>query len=167
MNVYAICVRRMNKNDYCIPMELEQIDELFLKYSKEQVLELLRTNDSVLNETDPNLLSIKKLVNGKYISLKYLDIINDHRLLDIPLYYFFKEEKSGSRYCHILYNHLHHLLNKSYVSEIFKQAIIALNESKESFLTSISSLSYSERRIIRLAIYPYVDISNLYDEYIM
>ena len=156
--MYGIAIERENKEDYVLPMnDLKTIDEVFLTRTKEEILEILKQNDSVITETNPELLKIEKYMNGKWRDL-HIDIIDNPMILDFSfeeLFQNYKEEKI----LHILSNHFSIYLKKDYISPEFKKAILAMQDSKENFLEKIKNLSYDEEREIRVYLSKKIDIA--------
>ncbi len=155
--MYGIGITRENREDYCLPMnDLKTIDEIFLTHSKEEILNILKQNDSVITEEDPELLKIEKYVNGKWKDV-HIDIITDPQILSFSfssLFQVYKEEKI----LHILYNHFSPYLKKEYITKEFKDAILAMKENKETFLEKLSFLNYDEKREIRLYLSKKIDV---------
>ena len=156
--MYGIAISRENKEDYVLPMnDLKTIDEVFLTRTKEEILEILKQNDSVITETNPDLLKIEKYMNGKWKDL-HIDIIDNPMVLTFSfeeLFHNHKEEKM----LHILSNHFSVYLKKDYISPEFKEAILAMQESKEKFLEKIKYVSYDEEREIRVYLSKKIDIT--------
>ncbi len=156
--MYGIAISRENKEDYVLPMnDLKTIDEVFLTRTKEEILEILKQNDSVITETNPDLLKIEKYINGKWRDL-HIDIIDNPMVLTFSfeeLFHNHKEEKM----LHILSNHFSVYLKKDYISPEFKEAILAMQESKEKFLEKIKYVSYDEEREIRVYLSKKIDIT--------
>lgn len=150
--IYGLAIKRRDKNDYCIPMPLEEIDALFIQYSKETILKQMKENDSVITESNPNNVVIKKYQNGKWID-KNIEIITDSIVLEFSLPELFQNEQESNKLLNILSSHFKHYLEKDYVREEFKQAILATKKDKDSFLEKIKYLNYSELRRIRLCLY--------------
>ena len=149
--MFGIAIKRTNREDYVLPMQsLEQIDEIFLTYSPSQILEILKQNDSVITETDPNQLSIKKYVNGKW---KEIEKIEEKYILEFSF-----EDVINTRTLHILYNHFASYLKKGYIRDEFKEVIETMNQEKERFLESYPLLNYEEIREIRVYLAKTVDI---------
>ena len=63
---YALGIDQKNKEPYCIPMNLENIDQVFTDYSKEDILKKVNEFDSVMKETDISLLGIKVFYKNKW-----------------------------------------------------------------------------------------------------
>lgn len=156
--LYAIVVKREKKSDYFWPVSLEIIDEYFINCKRVGVLEIMRQNDSVLTETNPDTLSIKKIVGDKLIEDKNTRIIEDPFVLRFPLDKLFEQIDQSD--INRIHNHLIVYKSKK-VSFNFKMAIDLLKSDKKAFLNKFSELTYSEQRIIRSIINNNVDIYQL------
>ncbi len=156
--MYGIGIEREHKEDYVLPMnDLKTIDEVFLTRTKEEILEILKQNDSVITETNPDLLKIEKYMNGRWRDL-HIDIIDHPEILTFSfeeLFHSHKEEKI----LHILFNHFSSYLKKDYISPEFKETILAMQENKENFLEKLKYLSYDEEREIRVYLSKKIDIT--------
>ena len=157
--MYGIGIEREHKEDYVLPMnDLKTIDEVFLTRTKEEILEILKQNDSVITETNPELLKIEKYMHGKWRDL-HIDMIDNPMILIFSfeeLFHNHKEEKI----LHILFNHFSAYLKKDYVSTEFKEVILAMQENKTNFLEKLKYLSYDEEREIRVYLNKKIDITN-------
>ncbi len=146
--MYGIAISRDNMEDYVLPMDLKTIDEIFLTHSKKEILEILKQNDSVITETNPELLKIEKYIYPKWKDI-HLDIITDPNILTFSFEDLFLSEKED-KILHILYNHFSPYLKKDYIRKEYKEAIEAMKENKNSFLEKLKFLEYDEIREIRV-----------------
>ena len=155
--MYGIAISRENKEDYVLPMnDLKTIDEVFLTRTKEEILEILKQNDSVITETNPDLLKIEKYMNGKWKDL-HIDIIDNPMILNFSFEDLFQNHKE-EKILHILFNHFSAYLKKDYISPEFKETVLAMQESKKKFLEKLKDLSYDEKREIRVYLSKKIDI---------
>lgn len=152
---YALCVLRDNKSPYCIPMPLEEIDNIFIKYknNKAGILKRIHEFDSVMDETDPSKLEIRVLINGKWKYDKDLTIISDAEILTFSIKDLFSKLNKSNGYIKDMKNHFQKYLKYDTTSEIFKETIL-----NGAFIDNFFSLSYDEQRLIRLYIVSKIDI---------
>ena len=78
---YALGIDQKNKEPYCIPMNLENIDQVFTDYSKEDILKKVNEFDSVMKETDISLLGIKVFYKNKWRNDHQVPIVTDPVIL--------------------------------------------------------------------------------------
>lgn len=151
---YVLCIKDglKAKNDfntnYYLPIRLEMLDYYFTTMKPEKVLVMLRKIDPVLQLTSLEQLSIKKVVNERYIDEKYTEIITDEGILKFPVEMVLGDAQKGNRVTNMLLNHLLPF-QKRIVSDEFKHAIEALKVNKFEFLKLFSKLPYNEQRIVR------------------
>jgi len=155
--IYGLGIKRSHYEDYCIPMDLKDIDELFLQYPKKQILDILKQNDSVITETDENTLCIEKYINGKW-KKDAVEIIDEESTLTFSFEELLNQEETSKKILNFLYNHFRNLLTKNYISNEMKQTIIAMQKTKEEFLNSLHNLKYYEERKIRVYLKKQKDI---------
>ncbi len=157
--MYGIGIIRKNREDYVLPMpSLQSIDEVFLHYSKEEVLNILKQNDSVITENDASLLRIEKNIQGKWKDI-HIDIIDNPKILEFSFAKLFISFKEEMKILNILYNHFSIYLKKSYVREEMKQAIESMKLGKEKFLEALNYLNYDEMREIRVYVSKKIDMT--------
>lgn len=153
--LYALCVLRDNKNPYCIPMPLEEIDKIFIEYrnDKSEILKKINEFDSVMTETDPNKLEIRTLINGKWKYDKDLNIINDPEIFTFSIEDLFSKLNKKDGYIKDMKNHFQKYLKYDTTSRRFKKVIL-----KGTFVEDFANLAYDEQRLIRLYIINKIDI---------
>ncbi len=149
MNSYALCVERYKENDYIWPMNIEQIDEIFTTYSKSEVLRMMREADSVLQETNPDNLKIKKRIKDKYVEEKFTPIITDSFYLTYPLDNLPLDMAKNDSLARILYNHLLPIQKRANTKEIYTKLLEALRENKQLFISEFNNSPYIVQRTIR------------------
>ena len=138
--IYGIGLKRTNKVPYCIPMSLEEIDYLTSSHSLEEILEILKQNDSVITETDPHSLRIfRYLDRWKEWNLDFIKK-DETYILTFSFASLF-ESVSSTKILNILYNHFSLFLKKDYIRPEFKKVISSMKEGEKSFLSCISLLS--------------------------
>lgn len=151
---YVLCIKdglkakNEHNTNYYLPIRLEMLDYYFTTMKPEEVLAMLREIDPVLQLTSFDQLSIKKVVQEKYIDEKYTEIITDENVLKIPVYMVLTDPQKGDKITNVLLNHLLPF-QKRIVSDEFKHAIDALRVNKFEFLKLFSKLPYNEQRIVR------------------
>ena len=160
MNTYAICVERKGEQDYVLPMSIEEIDRTFIRFSKDVVLEMMRNADSVLEETNPDNLKIKKRIKDKYIEDKYINIITDEFYLTYPLDELPLDMAKNDSLARVLYSHLLPLEKRLSTQEQHAILLKALSKSKEVFLNEFERSSYIDKRIIRSVIAHVFDVKS-------
>ena len=142
---YAIGIPRENKELYYWPMRLQQIDELFTTKTKEEVLDWLKQNDSVLEEEDAQKLQIMKRVSEKkYITERYTYIVTNKNFLNYDIKPFLLNDK---KLVHKLQNTLIPF-QKRIVSEVLSKMIPLLSENITLFCEYFNYLPYEEKRVI-------------------
>jgi len=149
-NIYGLGFLRKHQEPYCFPMSLEEIDGLTTTHSKKEILEILRKNDSVVQETDENTLRIFKIKQNKWKEshIEYLEKEQAH-LLNYSLEETLSNEKKTSRHLNDLYSHFSPWLKKNFIDEKMKETIRKMKEGKKEFLESFKELSYENQRQIR------------------
>lgn len=148
VEIYALGIERNLNEPYCYRMDLKEIDELFYQKSKEEVLQNVRENDSVITETDPEKLHIYKKIGKKWIIDSPIITKENHYILEFSFEDVLRND--ANRVLNILYNHFSSFLNKGYVREEFKRVILSMKDSPMKFLDELSVLTYSEERMIRV-----------------
>ncbi len=145
--MYGIGIKKNDWEDYVLPMnDLKTIDQIFFTYTPQEILEKLKQNDSVITETNPELLTIEKYVNGKWREVKK---ITDETILKFSIEQVL-DSKEENKVLHILLNHFRPYLKKNYISSEFKKVIADMELGKEAFLKDFSLLTYEEEREIRI-----------------
>lgn len=149
-NIYGIGFLREQKEPYCIPMNLKEIDKLTTTYSKKELLEMIKKNDSTVTQTDEKNLRIFKIYQKKWKE-SHLEYISKEKeyLLNFSFEELFMNKKNAIRILNILYNHFSILLKKEHVEEKMKETIQAMKESPSQFLDNFYQLSYENQRQIR------------------
>ena len=142
---YAIGIPRENKELYYWPMKLQEIDGLFTTKTKEEVLEWLKQNDSVLEEEDAQKLQImKKVSDKKYITERYTYIVTNKNFLNYDIKPFLMQD---DKLVHKLQNTLTPFQKRN-VSEVLKRMIPLLSENVTLFCEYFNYLPYEEKRVI-------------------
>ena len=158
---YAICYYNSNNNDYYLPMNLIDIDKLFTKYSKEDVLKIMHNFDSVFIGNDINNLYISKIIPGpKLIREKYIDIICDSKYLTFDIK---KVLVNNKKIINKLSKNLKPFLNK-YVIDKLKKEIIYLDKDINLFINNIDKLDYNDQRLIRSILITYKEVRDILDK---
>lgn len=148
--IYILNIKQNNKEDYNIPMSLENIDYYFSNFDKQTILENLKSYDSVIEIHNNPKISIKKLVNGHLVSDKYLEIYTDKNYLEFNILDLLCNEETKERNINILKNKLEAYLKRT-ISPNFREFIILLNSTLPRVVLEqeLNKLSYGEIRIIR------------------
>ena len=147
-NIYGIGIKE-EKRPYCWawPSSLEELDQYIITNGKEKVLDAMKAFDPNITEEDPEKVVIEQYLNGDW------KVLNDFILTDPLVLNFSISElltKVGSqKVLNILFNHFEKSLNKPYISENFRETIVAMQKDSQSFLTSFDKCSYEEQRKIR------------------
>ena len=102
--IYILNIKQNNKEDYNIPMSLENIDYYFSNFDKQTILENLKSYDSVIEIHNNPKISIKKLINGHLVSDKYLEIYTDKNYLEFNILDLLCNEETKERNINILKN---------------------------------------------------------------
>ena len=163
MNTYAICVERkeeQEKEDYFLPMPIEEIDRVFTSFSKEEVLEKMCEADSVLDETNPEKLKIKRKLKNHYKEDDYVKIITDEFYLTYPLDDLPLDMAKNDTLARVLYSHLIKLQKRLSTPEQYARLLNALRKNKEVFLDEFEKSSYIDQRIIRSVIAHVFDVKS-------
>ena len=103
--IYGLGILRDSKEPYCFPLSLYNIDKLTITYSKKELLDMLKQNDSVVTETNEEAIQIFKQKDGKW-NFAHMDYITreNQYILDFSFELLFQKEKE-QRILNILYNH--------------------------------------------------------------
>ena len=158
---YAICIPRQQQEPYFWPMSLKHIDELFTTLSKEEILSLLKKNDSVITEEDAqNLKIMKRVSEHKYITERYTYIVANQNYLNYDINPFLTQDE---KLAHILHNILTPFQNRN-VSPLLKRIIPLLKENVNSFCLGFQGLPYEEKRIIWTALSEEEKVAKQLDE---
>jgi len=90
---YGVGITRTQKEPYCFPMTLKQIDELTTTKSKQEILEIIRKNDSTILETNAERVTIFQFQKNRWkiSNISYID--SDHQyILSFSMTELFKKE---------------------------------------------------------------------------
>jgi len=161
---YALGLKRKEKEPYCIPMPLQTIDELTKKYTKKELLQMMKKNDSVIEETDEKQITLFKKCQKKWkeANITYINASNKN-ILTFSITKMFEIEKE-TKVLHILYNHFFNYQLRSNTSDAMKKVINAMNQNASAFLNTLSFLNYEEIRLIRTYLAKNFEISNIFLE---
>ncbi len=159
--IYGLGILKDHQQDYCLPMpSLEEIDQLFIKNGKEQILEWMKEYDSVITESNPDKLVIEHCINKRWKPLSDF-IIEDSLILTFSFSELLEKENS-QKILNILYNHFRNFLNKSYISNQFKILIQSMTMDKEHFLEAFALCNYDEQRNVRLYISKRISLRDVF-----
>ncbi len=153
---YALSIDQKNKEPYCIPMSLENIDQIFIDYTKEDILKKINEFDSVMKETDVSALKIKVLYKGKWKNDHQVPIVTDSFFLSYSVPELFKKFSKQEGILKDISNHLEKYLKQENVRTIFKMTI-----KNHLFLENWNNLNYEEQRIIRVYLASKYDVKKL------
>ena len=137
-------------------MSLENIDQVFIDYSKEDILKKVNEFDSVMKETDVSALKIKVLYKGKWKNDHQVPIVTDSFFLSYSVPELFKKFSKQEGILKDISNHLEKYLKQENVRTIFKTTI-----KNHSFLENWDNLNYEEQRIIRVYLASKYDVKKL------
>lgn len=148
--IYILNIKQNNKEDYNIPMSLENIDYYFSNFDKQTILENLKSYDSVLEINNNPEISIKKYLNGHLVTDKYLEIYTDKSYLEFNILDLLCNEETKERNINILKNKLEAYLKRT-ISPNFHEFIVLLNSTlpRAALEKELNKLNYTEKRIIR------------------
>ena len=147
-NIYGIGIKE-EKRPYCWAWQssLEELDQYILTNGKEKVLAAIKAFDPNITEKDPEKIVIEQYLNGDW------KVLNDFIITDSLVLTFSMAELlsvvGSQKVLNILFNHFEKSLNKPYISENFRETIVAMQKDSQSFLTSFDKCSYEEQRKIR------------------
>ena len=159
--MYGIIVKRPKKEYYGFPLDIKEIDNLFVSYSNEELMNQIKASN-MIPDLENSELAIGEMQNNKWVERKIIPVINDINVLEFSLPDFFKECQNPEIYCNYLYQNLAYLLKKSYISNELKHAIMNLKISLNGFIEDYQSLSYIEQRYLKYLFAKGFDISKNY-----
>lgn len=146
-SIYGIIIKHPKKENYGFPLKLEEIDQIMTSNTKEELLSKIKDNNIIpyLNEESDFVVGI--INDKKWIERKIIPTITDSFIL----YYPFEKEflNNSLEAASYLYNQLVYLVDKKYVSEGLKKAILSLKHSPLEFIDNYHNLEYFEKRLIR------------------
>ncbi len=159
--IYGLGIFREQEEPYCFPFPLEQIDALTISKTKEELLNILKTNDSTVTETDFHKIAIFKSHKNhwKPANIEYISKKNEF-ILTFSLEELFDQVKEEKLF-NVLFSHFSKLESKQYISENMKIAIHAMKCGREKFFQALTSLSYEEIRSIRSYLAKNFDMKHL------
>ncbi len=148
--VYGLGFLRNHQEPYCFPMPLDEIDSFTMSHTKEEILKIFQMNDSSFQESNIDGLRIFKLSMNKWKDAR-IDYLSkeDTFVFTFSFEELFSQEKETNKILNILFNHFSSYLTKGHIRPSFKECIMAMKQGKDAFLESLSSLSYSDMRLIR------------------
>ena len=147
-NIYGIGIKE-EKRPYCWAWQssLEELDQYILTNGKEKALAAIKAFDPNITEKDHEKIVIEQYLNGDW------KVLNDFIITDSLVLTFSMAELlsavGSQKVLNILFNHFEKSLNKPYISENFRETIVAMQKDSQSFLTSFDKCSYEEQRKIR------------------
>ena len=153
---YGLAILQKNREPYCIPYRLEELDQIFINYSKEDILKIINENDSTMKETDVNALEIRVFHHGKWKKDNQVPIITDAFFLTYTVPLLFMKFSKQEGIVRDISNHLEKYLKQENVRSFFKLTI-----QNQLFLENWDDLNYEEQRIIRTYLASKYDVKKL------
>ena len=165
---YILSITQEKKEDYNLPMFLKDIDDYFTTYSKLDILNWIKENDSSLKQTNPEAMKIKKMVNGKIIEEKYTEIVTNRNYLTFNLEPYFNNSPSQKKNINILASRLMPFKErvvttefKNFISDVTRLKkllndelldFLKISELTDKVVDEIKELPYNEQRILRMMV---------------
>ena len=147
-NIYGIIVKHSKKENYGFPYDsLENIDLIMTNNSKEKLINEIKEANIIPYLSEESDISVGILKDKKWIERKIIPTITDAFILNYPFTEIFMEHYH--EYKTYLYTQLSYLVDKNYISDNFKKAILSLKKEATEFINLYKSLAYEEQRLIR------------------
>ena len=147
-NIYGIIVKHSKKENYGFPYNsLETIDYIMTNNTKEELINQIKEANIIPYLNEESSLSVGVLKEKKWLERKIIPTITDSFILNYPFLDIFVEHMQ--EYSAYLYNQLSYLINKKYISDNFKKAIILLKNHPHEFINLYKALAYDEQRLLR------------------
>lgn len=159
--MYGLGFFREQEEPYCFPLPLEQIDALTTSKTREELLNIIKTNDSTVTETDSHKIAIFKSRKNhwKPANLEYISKENEF-ILTFSLEELFDQVREEKLF-NVLFSHFSKLEAKQHISENMRNTIHSMKGGREAFFHSLKSLSYEEMRLIRVYLAKNFDVKHL------
>ena len=138
-NIYGIIVKHSKKENYGFPYDsLENIDLIMTNNSKEKLINDIKEANIIPYLSEESDISVGILKDKKWIERKIIPTITDAFILNYPFTEIFTEHYH--EYKTYLYNQLSYLVDKNYISNNFKKAILSLKNVSNEFIDIYKSL---------------------------
>ena len=158
---YGILIKHPKKENYGFPYQsLEDIDEIMTSNTKEQLLANIKEANIIPYLNNESDISVGVIQDKKWIERKIIPTITDSFILNYPFSKVFLT--NPQEYSTYLANQLIYLVDKKYISENFKKAILTLKKSPNEFINLYETLDYSEKRLIKYTLNKGFDLKQFF-----
>lgn len=158
-NIYGIIIKHPKKENYGFPYDsLKNIDLIMTNNSKEKLINNIKEANIIPYLNEESDISVGILKDKKWLERRIIPTITDAFILNYPFVEIFMEHYH--EYKTYLYNQLSYLVDKNYISDNFKEAILSLKKDVNKFINLYKSLGYEEQRLIRYTLAKGFDLKN-------